>query len=191
MFDSVQVDSEHLRACADGLHDSVRELRLGAARRLARVAHWADLHSPAPGHAGVVLGGDGCPEVTPFTATELGCLLQTTTHSARTLLADALDLRHRHPRCWEAVMTGQVEDFKARHLARATRTAKLSLDQARQVDSECVEALVGLPWGRVMSVTEAAIIRADPAGHERAEPRPSSSATSHSPSATPRPGYGR
>jgi hypothetical protein len=167
MFDSVQVDSETLRSCADGLHDSVRELRLAAARRLARVAHWADLHSPTPGHVGVVLGGHGCPEVTPFTATELGCLLQTTTHSARALLADALDLRHRHPQCWEAVMTGQVEDFKARHLARATRTAELSLHQARQVDSECVEALVGLPWGRAMSVTEAAIIRADPAGHER------------------------
>jgi hypothetical protein len=145
----------------------VREIRLAAARRLARVAHWAGLHSPAPGRTGIVAGGDGTPAVTPFAATELGCLLQTTTQSAHTLLADALDLRHRHPRCWEAVMTGQLEDYQARHLARATRTAGLTLDQARQVDIDCVDALTGLPWGRAMTVAEAAIIRADPAGHER------------------------
>jgi hypothetical protein len=105
----------------------------------------------------MVAGGDGTPAVTPFAATELGCLLQTTTQSAHTLLADALDLRHRHPRCWEAVMTGQLEDYKARHLARATRTAGLTMDQARQVDIDCVDALTGLPWGRAMTVAEAAI----------------------------------
>ncbi len=154
-------------SCADGLHDSVRETRLVAARRMARVTHWADLHAPEPGKQGFTPGGDGTPAVTPFAAAELGCLLQTTTMSARSLLADALDLRHRLPRLWQAVMTGQVEDFKARHVARATRGAALSLEQARRVDADCVDGLVGLPWGRAMEVVDAAIIAADPGGHER------------------------
>jgi hypothetical protein len=168
MFDQpVVVSGEDVESCADGLVDSVREIRLSAARRLARVAAWADVHSPAPGAAGFVPGGEGTPAVTLFTATELGCLVQTTTTSARSLLADALDLRHRHPRLWAAVMTGQVEDFKARHVARLTRAAGLSLTQALQVDLKCVDAVVGVSWGRAMSVVEAAILRADPGGRER------------------------
>jgi hypothetical protein len=168
MFEvAVDVSDEGLRSCADGLVASVPEMRLVAAQRMARVVHWADLHAPAPGKAGFTPGGDGTPEVTPFAATELGCLLQTTTMSARSLLADALDLRHRHPRLWGAVMTGQVEDFKARHVARLARGAGLSLEQAHRVDVDVVEAVVGLPWGRAMTVVEAAIIRADPGGHER------------------------
>jgi hypothetical protein len=164
---AVDVSDEDVRSCADGLHDSVLETRLVAARRMARVAHWADLHAPDPGKAGVTPGGDGTPAVTPFAAAELGCLLQTTTMSARSLLADALDLRHRLPRLWQAVMTGRVEDFKARHVARATRGAGLSREQAQRVDADCVDGLVGLPWGRAMDVLDAAIIAADPDGHER------------------------
>ena len=126
MFDQRLDVSADVESCADGLVDSVREARWTGARRLARAAHWADLHVPAPGGAGFTPGGEGTPAVTPFAATELGCLLATSTVSARSLLADALDLRHRHPRLWEAVMTGRVEDFKARHVARLTRAAGLS-----------------------------------------------------------------
>lgn len=167
MFEAVDVSGDDLESCADGIVDSVREIRLAAATRLARVAHWADLHAPAPGASGVMPGGDGTPQVTPFAATELGCLLHTTTVSARSLLADALDLRHRHPRLWHAVMTGQAEDFKARHVARVTRAAGLPVGQARQVDADCVDAVVGLPWGRAMTVMEAAVVAADPGGHAR------------------------
>ena len=80
-------------------------------RRLEIAAHWADLHSgdavPTSGLPGtqrpVPLGGDGTPTVGDFAPTELGCVLRISDGSASRLIADALDLRHRHrPRrkCW-------------------------------------------------------------------------------------------
>lgn len=171
MFDDmVPVDDQDEVACSDVLAElAVEQRRLGAAR-LAQVAHWADLHAPGEGtlkRDRVRAGGEGTPEVTRAGVIELGCLLQTTTCSAQRLLADALDLRHRHPRCWAAVMTGRVEDFKARQVARAARRAELSFEQARKVDAAVVDALVGSPWGRALSVLEAAVIDADPVGHQR------------------------
>ena len=49
---AVEVSDEDLMSCADGLHDSVLEIRLVAAHRMARVAHWADLHAPEPARRG-------------------------------------------------------------------------------------------------------------------------------------------
>ncbi|HJY46703.1 MAG TPA: hypothetical protein VJ301_18970, partial [Propionibacteriaceae bacterium] len=63
-------------------------------------AHWADLHHPdsqapvermLPGaEQGRQLGADGTPEVLEFAAAELGAQMQTSTGSARALMADAL-----------------------------------------------------------------------------------------------------
>jgi hypothetical protein len=103
--------------------------------------------------------------VAEFTAAELGCLLQTTTGAAASLLRDALNLRHRHPRLWAAVMQGEVEDWLARKVARAA--AHLTQEEAAQVDVETLEALTGVPYARAMDVVGAAIIRADPGEHEQ------------------------
>jgi hypothetical protein len=43
------------------------------------------------------LGGDGTPEVLEFCVAELGTSIETSYGSARALMADALDLRHRLP----------------------------------------------------------------------------------------------
>ena len=78
-------------------------------RLLELAAHWADLHHPVsrnssertlPGaEQARMLGGDGTPEVLEFAAAELGARLETTVGSARALITDALDLRHRLPGC--------------------------------------------------------------------------------------------
>jgi hypothetical protein len=112
----------------------------------------------------VQVGGDGTPQVTEGSIVQLGVLLETTTTSAQVLLRDVLDLRHRLPGVWEAVMTGQVEDWKARKAAVATRT--LTYEQARIIDTEILEALTGLPYLRAMDVVEGRVIAADPAAHE-------------------------
>jgi hypothetical protein len=165
MFEAVDVRDEDLRACAEGLGDHVRERRLIGATRLARAAHWADLHAPVEGQR-PSFGGDGTPAVTQTGVHELGLLLQTTTFTAAKLMRDALDLRHRHPRTWRAVMTGCIDDYVAAEVARRARAAGLSLEQARRVDDAVVEALSGLSYGRAMSVVDAQIIAADPAGHQ-------------------------
>src|SRR3954451_20030308 len=167
MFEPPTVDDLDLRGCAEALDAAVVEQRRVGAHRMALVAHWADLHWPPPEttpctgvrrHPG---GSDGTPEVTEFTTTELGMLLGTSTLTASCLLRDVLDVRHRLPLIWAAVMTGQVEDWKARKVARATQV--LTVEQARWVDAQVLEALVGLPFGRALAVVEGKVVAADPA----------------------------
>lgn len=180
MFERPDPASTDASACADVLAGLVVEQRSVGARRLAYAAHWADLHGPtadeATGSASSDAsarevrfrpgGSDGTPAVSEFAADELGALLEMTTVSGANLIADALDLRHRHPRLWDAVMSGQVDDWKARKVVRATAAGELTLRLARQVDAETVDAVVGLPFTRAMNVVAARILAADP---ERAE----------------------
>ncbi len=182
MFDRTRIDGLSSVACADALVASVVAQRRLGAERLALAAHWADLHAPVdetevgddwtvhrtrtqtrylPG------GSDGTPEISEFAGDELGALLQLTTGSANRLLRDTLDLRHRHPRLWAAVMTGQVDDWKARRVSSATASAGLTREQALDVDRRTAAALVGLPFSRAMDAVAAEVINADPEGYER------------------------
>jgi hypothetical protein len=143
-------------------------------RLVELAAHWADLHHPdsqapverpLPGaEQGRQLGGDGTPEVLEFAAAELGARIETSSGSARALMADALDLRHRLPELWQLIMTGGVPAWKARKVAQATR--HLSRDSAMQVDAAVARAIIGLPWGRFETLLGAKIIEADPRAAE-------------------------
>ena len=142
-------------------------------RRLQIAAHWADLHpgeavtaSRLPGTEHPIrLGGDGTPTVGGFAAAELGCALRMSDGSAARMIGDALDLRHRLPLIWAAVQAGQVPAYQARVIAKATR--HLSIEQAGWVDQKLAPALGALPWGRVQTLLDAAIIEADPDGAEQ------------------------
>ena len=114
--------------------------------------------------AALRLGGEGTPEVAEFAAVELGMLLQATTFVATSLMRDALDLRHRLPETWHVTVTGQVDAWRARAAATATRA--LTAEQARAVDHRVVEALVGLPPQRARDVIDAVVVAADPVAHE-------------------------
>jgi hypothetical protein len=105
MFDTDDLSNLDAWECAAALDASVLEQRRVGARRVGLAAHWADLHAPESDrkHGGGTKrrrtrpgGSDGTPEVIEFTVAELGVLLQMTTVSARNLMRDALDLRHRH-----------------------------------------------------------------------------------------------
>lgn len=165
--------------CADALVAVLAEQRRAAARRLALVAHWADLHHPdreLPADAVPArtrrqrhredAGGDGTPEVSRWAIDELGCLLGISTITAHLLLRDVLNLRHRHPMLWAAVQVGQVEDWVARKVAQAAHTADLSLAQCHHLDAATTAAVTSLPAGRALRVVQARVIAADPAGHE-------------------------
>jgi hypothetical protein len=169
---------EDARSCADVLVASVAAQRRVVAERFAAVAAWADLHSPGHELAEVgperareaardaargELGAEGTPPVSTAGVVELGLLLQTTTRSAETLLRDVLELRHRLPGHWSAVMTGRVEGWQAREVARLTH--RLSFESARRVDALVLDAVVGLPWGRAKAVVEGKVIAVDPDGH--------------------------
>jgi hypothetical protein len=117
----------------------------------------------------VRLGGEGTPKVAEFAPADLGARMQLSPYAASRLIADALDLKHRHPRLWERVLSLEVRDSYARHVARRTRD--LTIEQARYVDARVAESADGrLPWSRFEDLVEASIVAADPvAAREREE----------------------
>jgi hypothetical protein len=133
-------------------------------------AHWSDLYHPdgqtpsertLPGaEQGRQLGGDGTPEVLEFAAAELGAGMETTIGSARALMADALDLRHRLPELWQLILAGRVPSWRARKVAQATR--HLSRSGAMHVDAAVAGCICTLPWARFETLLAAKIIEADP-----------------------------
>lgn len=173
MFEPPELEAEDAVACADALAASNAAERRAVAERFLHVAAWADFHGPGfgldeagPGsrHEPARIGGEGTPPVSTAGVVELGLLLETTTCSAQRLLADVLDVRHRLGAHWEAVLDGELEGWKAREVARLTR--RLGHEQVRAVDTEVLEAVLALPWGRARAVVEAKVIAADPAAHE-------------------------
>lgn len=158
--------------------DSLRSLRTAAeAREFALAGHVASI-APRPAQLAVPgaeqlvdLGGDGCPPVPEFIALELAALLRVTHTSARALIADALSVRHRHPRLWRAVMDGVLPVWQARRIAQAVRWAGLDLAGALRVDRCTAPALGAVSWPRLEALVEGEIVAADPERAAEAEER--------------------
>ena len=175
-MEAVVVDGLGRRLLADAVVANHAVLVAAECRELVLAAQWADLHPADTSSAtGTVLpgterarrfGGEGTPEAGEFAAAELGVLLGRSHHAAATLIADALDLRHRLPLLWAAVQAGRVRVWQARHVAARTRATGLTLPQARQVDASTSAYLASLAWGRFTDLLEARIIAADPAAAE-------------------------
>jgi Domain of unknown function (DUF222) len=168
--DLVELDAAATLAAAEA---NEHTLITAEVRRLQIAAHWADLHAgeavaqrrlPGTEHP-IRLGGEGSPTVGGFAAAELGCALRMSDGAAARLIADALDLRHRLRLVWAAAQAGQVPAYQARTIAKATR--HLTLEQAGSVDEKLAAVLGALPWGRVQTLLEAAIVEADPDGAEQ------------------------
>jgi hypothetical protein len=134
-------------------------------------AHFADLHHPdtrrreGPVLRGMEkparLGGAGTPKVWEFAAAEFGPRIGRSPYAARCLIADALDTRHRLPRLWARVTTGEVPVRYARHVAQQTRD--LSPDAAGVVDAAVVAYADGrMAWSRFESMVAAQVVTADP-----------------------------
>jgi hypothetical protein len=94
-----------------------RRMVLQTECQLELAAHWSDLHHPdsqAPTERPfLVLNGDGAGWRAPGGVgvrrrrTRQRCL-HTSIGSARALMADGLDLRHRLPQLWQHSLTGAV-----------------------------------------------------------------------------------
>ncbi|NYD41651.1 HNH endonuclease [Nocardioides panaciterrulae] len=138
--------------------------------KLRVVAHWCVLH-PATAEDGVAtwdpsglpgvlgqeesLGGEGCPPVAAFTPEPLAATLGVSKHAVRQLIADALDLGHRLPRCRRRVEALEVEAFKARRVAQLTHP--LSQAAAAQVDAALAPVLHSCSFAAIERAVAAAI----------------------------------
>jgi hypothetical protein len=162
---------------ADALVANRLERLEAEARGFGLVAAWCDEHDeqtvpataatgrarPAGAERARKVGADGTPLVAEFACAELGVLLHLPAGSAGSLMRDALDVRHRHPRLWEALRGLRAQVWQARHVARRVHAAGLSLEQARWVDAQTTPYVETLPWYRFTDLVEAKIVEADPA----------------------------
>ncbi|MDX6300691.1 MAG: hypothetical protein QOF53_1905, partial [Nocardioidaceae bacterium] len=175
LMDEDRVEELDGVGCADALAGSRARLVETERDQVQLIAQWCDLHGgpiqPGPAVQGaertVAVGADGTPLVREFAADELGVLLCTTTTAARGLMRDVLDLRHRHPRLWTAVISGEARFFAARQVVRMTNGTGLTREQAREVDERVGPYLGTVPWARMLSLVEAAVIAADPEAAEQ------------------------
>ncbi len=178
MFELSWVDELDGAAAADALARSRVKVLQAEAEQLVLAAHWADLHAPelvegqapearVPGAERVVrAGADGCPEIGEFAPAELGVLTGPTTAAGVQRVADAVNLRHRHPVLWDALRHGRVRVWVATTVARRCARARLTLDQAKWVDEQTTPYAATLPPRRFFDLVEARIIEVDPAAAE-------------------------
>ena len=111
------VDDLGPEALLAAVRDNERVRREADLRQLHLAYQWCVLH-PATADTGVAvwggdgdldadesLGGDGTPMVAAFAPEPFGLALGVSTDTAKTLLADALDLVHRLPHTWRRLQT--------------------------------------------------------------------------------------
>ena len=166
--------SEDLDATATlaALGSALERRRAAEVEDLALLCHWADLQAADPrrGPGGarawcgedrlVQVGGDGTPLVQELSLPELAIAREVHTLSARSALADALDLRHRLPLTWAILVAGECEAWVARKVASLSR--RLDQVAVRVVDAAVADAIGGEAPSRVLELAPAKIIEADP-----------------------------
>lgn len=143
-------------------------------RRLAEVdemlvaAQWVALNGEPRDERDPMLqpGGDGTPELREHALAELAMAQETHALTARSLIADTLDLVHRLPRTWAIALAGRCEPWVARKVAAMSRP--LSAETVGTVDRAVARAIAGHAPSTVLSIARAKVIAADPETH-RAE----------------------
>jgi len=172
--DLTALDAGAILAAAE---ERTRARRAGDVQDLLHSLHWCDLHSvdPQAEPGGVPksrggnylrrIGGEGTPEVADLCFAEFAIARGAGELSTSNVAADALDLKHRLPLFWAAVLDLRIDVWLARKIARMTR--KLSKDRVALVDAAVSRAVHESP-GRLLAIAEAKVIEADPDLH-RAE----------------------
>jgi len=112
-------------------------------------------------------GPDGTPEVSEFAACELGPVFGCSAASADGQLRKALTLRHRHPRLWQGVMTGQIRAWQANEILTVPGMSELTMTQASWLDAELAAKMSRLPFTRARRIAESLVIQADAEAAER------------------------
>ncbi len=175
-----EVEDLDAAAVLELARDNERELRRREFLKLQLAYQWAILH-PATEDSGVEtpggpaldvlladesLGGDGTPAVAAFTPEAFAVAIGVSPAAAGQLIADALDLRHRHPLLWKRIERLEVPAWQARRVARQTH--RLPYTGARWVDDQ-LATRTGCGPVIVDRLVAHAIAQYDPEQHERRE----------------------
>ena len=114
----------------------------------------------------LAIAGPGAPLVAEFCVADLALALGMSTDAGRTYLGDAVELRYRLPRIWDAVTTGRVPVWKARKIAQATK--HLCPEGAAHVDRHLAPQAARCSYAQIDRAVDDALRLFDP---EQAEKR--------------------
>jgi 5-methylcytosine-specific restriction endonuclease McrA len=102
---------------------------------------WAEdpaVHARAGGdERPLLVAGDGVPSIREFAVPDFAAALNLSTDAGRQLIGDALELRHRLLRVWDAVGEGGCPVWRARRIAQAT--ISLPVEGAGFVDAQLAD----------------------------------------------------
>src|SRR6476619_1768828 len=134
-------DLDTAAAVLEHARDRRRAADAAEAELLQDAVTWADLH-PAEsigeavrfGDTPVPVAGPGAPLVAEFCVAEFAAAVGLPTETGKAYLGEALALRHRLPRTWARVHSGELPAWRARRIARAT--VALSVEAAGFVDDQ-------------------------------------------------------
>lgn len=139
-------------AALDHANAARRAAEIGEVLAIARIIDLYEVDTDDVMAAGVEQlidpGNDGTPLIGEFLALEIGARLGLSPSTAVAWLGEVLDVRHRHPRLWEAFLEGKVWWWQASRLAHECR--ELSYEDALKIDVRVTHAMVLWPWTRVM-----------------------------------------
>lgn len=113
------------------------------------------------------VGGRGTPSVSEFLCLEVAALLRCSAPAAASRIADALDLRWRHPSLWRSVQALELES--GRGLRAARRCRDLSPEAAEAVGDMWGRRQQGLGWTAAFNLLDELVIAADPGAAALAE----------------------
>lgn len=166
-IDNTGVSPTSSREAFAALDHAHQQLKAAEVAELIAIAHAADLYQVDQHAVGEGIerllgyGHDGTPCLGEFLALEISGLLGISPQSAINRIGNVLDLRHRHPALWTAVISGKVRVWQANQVL--TQCAHLSLDAVTKVDGLLAQGLAMLPWSRIVRALPGWITTADPA----------------------------
>src|SRR6188768_3007080 len=160
------------------VRDNERLRREADLRQLHLAYQWCVLHPPTADTGVAVwggdgdldadesLGGDGTPMVAAFAPEPFGLALGVSTDTAKSLLADALDLVHRLPLTWQTL---EVPVWRGRRLAQKTHS--LNVKAAAHVDRLLAPRLHAVGVTRLDRAIAHAIAKYMPEEHAKRKER--------------------
>lgn len=172
-IDLTQLDTSELAAVAASC---VRTEMAVGCQLLEVAACWAD-HYPGDGlpletkinegadERQLLIAGDGTPDVAEGAAADLAMEIRMSPAQARTLVEDALNLRHRFPFIWERIHSWRVPAWQARLIAQ--KTSGLTKSQAQAIDLHLAGQLGNLSKTRLQNLLDAEMTRVDRQNRER------------------------
>jgi hypothetical protein len=163
----VTVDELDATSVLGLLEETVTRRRTAEVDDLLLVLQWAVLHGSdprldpqsrnpdgtpgrlAPGADKLVqIGGEGTSLVRELSLCEVGIARGVHTLSARSTMADALDLAHRLPRTWQLVLALRAEVWVARRVAAMSRV--VPAETVHIVDAAVAAAIAGQAPSKVL-----------------------------------------